>query len=285
MGLSCIRRARVSCVVAIVAVAAVAALPARAAVTIGQVGDPSLSNCNQGLDLIQPNLPSGTSFTAPGAGTITSWSTQSAGPVGQQLTMKMYRKVGEPMVYQAVGHAGPQTLTPGGINTFPASIPVKAGDQLGLHTVTPNTRCAVIPSPGALLFVYSGDLADGTSAAFFFVAEDAALNIQATFVPDNSFKAGKVKRNTDKGTATVTFNLPNAGTLTGSGSGAKVSSASASESKAVQAGTAKLKVKAKGSKLRTLDQTGKVTLKLKIKYRPTGGDPKTRKLKVKLLKS
>lgn len=258
----------------------IAAAPASATVTIGQVGDAAGSACDPNFDALEPAPPSGNPYVAPGVGTITSWSMRAVGPVGQQLTMKMFRKVGEPANYQVVGHAGPQTLTPGSLNTFPANIPVQPGDALGFHTITANSKCA-FQAPGAILFIANpSDLADGAVGAFEADQEDAALSIQATFVPDNTFKLAKTKRNRHKGNAVLTFQLPNPGTLSASGGGAKVAKA-----KTVAAGKAKLKVKARGLKSRTLSSDGKVKLKLQVIYTPTGGDPKAKKLKVKLLKS
>jgi hypothetical protein len=232
--------------------------------------------------MAQPTVTSGNSYVAPGTGTITSWTTYGGPSGGVELSLKVFRLTAAPATYQAVGHSGPHPVSANGTagNTFPANIPVKPGDVLGVN----GSSYCVLSVPGEQYRYYLGDLPDGQQAAFS-TGNNFRLNVQATFVPDNAFTAGKVKRNTNKGTATVSFDLPNAGDLAGSGSGARVSSASAAESKAVQAGVAKLKVKAKGSKRRTLDRTGQVTLKLKITYTPTGGDPKTQKLKLKLLKS
>jgi hypothetical protein len=49
----------------------------------------------------------------------------------------------------------------------------------------------------------------------------------------------------------------------------------------------KLRVKAKGTKKRKLNQTGKVKVKVKVTYRPTGvsGPPNTRSKRVKLIKN
>jgi hypothetical protein len=44
-------------------------------------------------------------------------------------------------------------------------------------------------------------------------------------------------------------------------------------------------VKAKGKKLRTLNDTGKVKVTASVTYTPTGGDPQTQQLKVKLKKN
>src|SRR5262245_50751676 len=87
---------------------AATAVPAQAAVTIGQVVDGSASACDANADILQTTVPSGATNVVPGTGTITSWTTLvTAPPVGQVWTMKVFRKVGEPNVYQAVGHSGP----------------------------------------------------------------------------------------------------------------------------------------------------------------------------------
>jgi len=218
-----------------------------------------------------------TSYTVPGTGTITSWTMHGVPPAGQQFTMKIYRKVAEPATYQVIGQAGPQTLTTTGItgNTFGANVRVKPGDALGFYSPTVSSRCGY-PATGATTFyeAIGGELMPGDSAPF----EDQpnfGINIQASFVPDNGFKrVGKVKRNKKKGTATATFKLPNAGVLSGGGSTKKVKAA----------GKAKLKIRALGSKKQTLNATGEVNLKVKVAYRPTGGELRTQKLKVKLLK-
>ena len=63
-----------------------------------------------------------------------------------------------------------------------------------------------------------------------------------------------------------------------------MASAGAVTSKAVPAGVATLLIKAKGKKKRKLNDTGKVKLPLSVTYTPTGGDPKTLPVKVKLKK-
>jgi hypothetical protein len=56
-------------------------------------------------------------------------------------------------------------------------------------------------------------------------------------------------------------------------------------SKTVSApGVVKLKIRAKGKQKAILNETGKVKVKPKITYTPTGGDPSTQSIKVKLKK-
>jgi hypothetical protein len=256
---------------------------ATASVTIGQVADPNAGNCNAGTEFVQLGVTSGNTYVVPGNGTITSWTMQAGADAGE-LTMKIFRKLADPALYQVVGHAGPERTTPGGTagNTFPANVRVRQGDLLGLHTVT-FSPCG-FKDPGSRLAIFSGDLADG-EAAEFGADTGSALDIQAVFVPDNTLTLGKVKRNKKKGTATLTATVPNPGELTGSGKGVRVASASrAVISKSVTAGQAQLTIRAKGKKKTTLNETGKVKVKPKITYTPTGGDPATQSKKLKLKK-
>ena len=107
----------------------------------------------------------------------------------------------------------------------------------------------------------------------------------STTPPSNAFTVGAITRNKKKGTATITVDVPNPGELTASGNGVQAASADrAVISKSVGAGQAQLLIKAKGKKKRKLNETGKVKLNVKITYTPTGGDPRTQSIKVKLKK-
>jgi hypothetical protein len=283
-----------SIVLAALSTAAIAS-PASASVTLGQLapGNPPAICTSDDFDDIQPTVTSGNPYVVPGAGTIISWSHNATSVfpgTTPKLTMKIFRKVADPAVYQVVGHDGPRPLAIGLLNTFPASVPVKPGDVLGLNQAGPpgpqfGTACR-FDVPGESFLSRGGNLADGQAAAFPPDAE-ARLNISAVFVPSNSFSAGKVKRNEKKGTATLTVNVPNPGELTGSGNGVKAaSSGKAGTSNAVTTpGAAQLVIKAKGKKRRKLNETGKVKLNVNVTYAPTGGDPSTQLTKVKLKKN
>jgi hypothetical protein len=254
---------------------------AGAAVTIGQVGA-NTTSCTGNFDWAQPNVSSGRTYVVPGTGTITSWSTFADQAV--MLTMKIYRRVADPDTYQVVGHAGPQTLTPGGVNTFPASVPVKPGDILGQHVITTGTHCAFSDAAEMGTRARSGDLADGAPGQPFGPVPNLRVNMEASFEPDNTFALGGITRNKKKGTATLTINnLPNPGELTAFGKGVNAASV-ATISKAVTPGTATLLIRAKGKKKRKLNDTGKVKLNPTITYTPTGGTATTQSRKVKLKK-
>jgi hypothetical protein len=265
------------------------AQPAAAAVTIGQTGPP-FGGCNN-VDLVQPTVTSGNSYVVPatdgiGNWTITSWSTQ-AGPAAGMLAIKAYRPLGGPS-YRVVGHDGPRPLTPSTLNTFPASVAVKAGDVLGISGpagFVPGCRFSVAMGDAPLF--RSGNLADDEQGDFEPDDPGERLNVSGVVAPTNSFTLGKVERNREKGTATLTLeDIPNPGELVLGGKGVKRASArGAVVAKTVTTpGDTQLKIRAKGKKKRKLNETGKVKVKLSITFTPTGGDPNTQSLKLKLKK-
>jgi hypothetical protein len=263
---------------------AVGASSAVASVTIGQVGDTIGTGCASGVEWVQPTVISGNTYVVPGAGTITSWTTFGGTGSPGQLTMKIFRAVaGQPGFYQVVGHDGPRTAVAGN-NTFPADIAVKPGDLLGFHSETSN--CYIFTALADTRLYFFGDLADGQSGGPFGSEGGSRLDIQAAFVPDNSFSVTSTMRNKNKGTATLSLSLPNPGDLIGSGNGANVASASgrAVISKSVPAGPAQLLIKAKGKKRKKLNETGKVKLNVAISYTPAGGDLSVQSLTLKLKK-
>jgi hypothetical protein len=273
---------------------AASAAPAGAAVTIGQLAPGSAAAlCTvQDRDFIQPSVTSGNTYVVPplppaSALVVTSWTHNSSGNLGQQLSMKVFRHV-TGATWSVVGHDGPRALVSGGTsgNTFSTSIAVKPGDVLGVNSVNANTAnnaCAFGVSGEEFLAGPSpGGLADGDSGSFS-TFPNARLNITAVVAPSNAFSLGAITRNKKKGTATLTANVPNPGELTGSGKGVKVASA-AVITKTVTPGAVKLTIKAKGKKKTTLNETGKVKVNPKITYTPTGGTAATQSRKVKLNK-
>ncbi len=267
---------------------AVIASPATASVTVGQT-DPSNSpmvSCAGVVvqDMAQPSVTSGNSYVVPADGTITSWSHNAYSGANQKVTMKVWRLISGTS-YRVIGHDTRGPFTGSGPITFSGiSVPVQRGDVLGLNAGTGGFVDCMFPAPGdTMLYANPSDTPDGQETNFVTLP-DRRPNISAVVEPTNSFTPGAVTRNKKKGSATLAFNLPNPGDLSGSGQGAQVASTGAVTSKAVPAGIATLVVKAKGKKKRKLNETGKVKLIVAITYTPTGGSPSTQSVKVKLKK-
>jgi hypothetical protein len=286
MGRRLLNRLALTASVAAVTLAA-GASPA-GAITIGQTGV-SNAHCDKG-DWAQPPVSDGTPYAVPSTGgivnwTLTSWSHYANPDSGQQLKVKVYRQVGG-LDYTVVGQDGPRNLTGGALNTFPANIAVKPGDVLGMTTFTPfGVGCGLPPATETFYFSDSTDQPNGAPVTFAAFSPSGRLNVSAVVQPTNTFTLGATTRKKKKGTATISLDLPNPGELTGSGKGVKTSSAGrAVISKSVGAGQARLLIKAKGKKKRKLNETGRVKLNVAITYMPTGGDPSTQSVKVKLKK-
>lgn len=261
---------------------------AAASITLGQLApSPSTGFCGANIDRLQLTVTSGNGYAVPGAGKITSWSTNAGANTGQELTMKVYRKVASPATYEVVGEDD-QSLTENALNTFSTTIAVKAGDVLGLdaNSVGSAETYCDFPVTGDSYPYLPGDLADGASGSFVNTQLDERLNISAVFVPSNAFDLGHARRYRKRGTATLPASLPGPGRLSTSGKGVKVSTRGAVVAKAAITGPgkARLRVKAVGRKKKTLNRTGKVTVHLRTTYTPTGGAAQTQSTKLRLKK-
>jgi hypothetical protein len=261
-------------IVAIVVLSALAGAPSAAgSVTLGQLHPGALNACNSGLDWHQPTVTSGNTYVAPVAGTITSWRTLNANGV---LTMKMFRHV-TGTIYSVVGHDGPEPVGNGDSGSFPASIPVKAGDVLGFQVEQVNTGC-VFAAQGDNPFSRFGNMGDNTADTFTANSPNLRLQISAELVPTNTFTLGAVTRKKKKGTATISVDVPNPGELVAAGNGV------AGTVTATGPGPVQLPIKAKGKKKRKLNRTGKVRVAPSITFTPPGGDPSTQATTLKLKK-
>jgi hypothetical protein len=104
----------------------------------------------------------------------------------------------------------------------------------------------------------------------------------------NRFSFGKLKRNLQKGTATLGVKVPGPGALELGGKGLKPQRSSGGQAffrKTVSgAGSVKLTIRAKGTKKAKLDRAGKVKVKAKVTFTPNGGLPATQSRKIKLKK-
>jgi YVTN family beta-propeller protein len=141
----------------------------------------------------------------------------------------------------------------------------KAGIYSVGLTVTDNEGCSVN-------MVFTGRTAhcSGNSGA----AQTQAITVKAP----NNFKFGKLKRNVRKGTAKLTVRVPAAGKLIVSGK--KVRKAQRSAKKA---GKVVLNIRPKPKAKKQLAKKGSAKVRIKVKFRPTGGTPRTKGKTLKLI--
>jgi hypothetical protein len=272
-------RRRTAAVAAIACGAVIgAAAPAGASVTVGQLAPvPPAPACTSNFDYLQPSVTGGNLYVAREAGTIISWTTNSSGP-GASYALKIFRRTSDPDVFQVIAHTQPQTLS-AGLNTFAAGIPVRSGDMLGLHEGGGPNSCT-FPMTGDSVLNRPGNLSDGASDAFS-PQNDVRLNLSAVLVPFNDFTLGTVTRDRRRGSAGVTAYVSNPGLVTLSGKGLK--KAHATKTVAV-AGPVPFQFASAGARKRRLERTGKVTVSVTVTFLPTGGDPASKVVTVKLRK-
>jgi hypothetical protein len=253
------------------------ALPARAtaAVTIGQLPpDPPAAMCTGAADYLQPSVTGGPLYVAREAGTITSWSTNSAS-AGATYTLKIFRRTSDPDAFQVVAHTTPHVLS-AGTNTVPVDVQVESGDLIGFHVSGPANSCTFSLTDDTVLKA-PFDLADGSSAPFTPVT-DVRLNLAANLVPSNSFAFAGLTRDSHRGTATLTVEVPNPGTVGLTGRGLKKP-----QSKSVPVpGSLLFPIAARGKLKRRLAHKGRATLHVNATFSPPGGDPSTQTIAVTL---
>jgi hypothetical protein len=270
------------------ALLALTASPSRAAVAIGFIDQfgpapPALCINPDPIDLVEATGPAAPSFTVPAiAGqslVITSWS-HHASAGSAPLEFKVYRPVGG-STYRVIAHDGPRPLSSGAVNTFSGlHIPVLPGDVIGLHTAGAPSACH-FNALGESYLYRSGDLADGQQGDFL-LNNGELLNVSALVAADNRFALSGVERNKKRGTARITLDLPNPGSLFLSGKQIRV--LGGPRNLQVNAGPVSFVVGAAPAAKTKLLAKGKLRVEVQVVYAPTGGDGTTQKLIVKLRK-
>ena len=89
-----------------------------------------------GTTFVQVKSQAGLPYAAPFPGVITSWSFVSSATVGGPVKLKVFRPTPLPSEFTTVGESAEVTPTPNTHTTFATSIPVAAGDLLGLRSTT-----------------------------------------------------------------------------------------------------------------------------------------------------
>ena len=122
--------------------------------TVGQDFEAGNVICGSVTDL-QTSVSSGNSYTVAAAGVITSWSFHNGIDVLPDLKLKVARpQSGGGYLFVGEAAAGTQNLH--ALNTYPANIPVQAGDIIGIFVGSPFGHCGTF-SLGDTFDQFSGD--------------------------------------------------------------------------------------------------------------------------------
>ena len=270
-------RGRLAVLLALACLTAAAPARAAASVTIGQLTPfpPSAACSTSNVDFLEPSVTGGNLYVARQAGTITSWTTNSSG-AGAHYVIKIFRRTPDPDVFQVIAHAPSHTLT-SGLNTVAVNLPVKSGDMIGFNESGAPNSCA-FSAPGDSVLTSAGNLSDGATRTFT-AQNDVRLNLTAVLVPDNGFTLGGISRDRKLGTASITATTSNPGIVTVSGKGLRKRR---SKSLAV-AGPVTFQLKPTGRTARRLVRKGRVTVAPTVTFLPSGGDPSSQSIHLKLL--
>jgi PASTA domain len=203
-------------------------------VKVGQLFTPN-AGCGP-YTFLQAGVGSGTSYTVPKSGVITSWSFQDAPhSTVSRLRLKVGRSAGSGM-YKTVGSATAGTQKANSVNTYSTHIPVKAGDLIGIYTRGGGLCGEATSNGGDVLLSAAGNQMAGTTTSYdtlyYFklpVSVKVALDCVVPNLKGETLKAAKktlransctLGKVTPKGqtTGTVKSQTPSAGKTLAPGS-------------------------------------------------------------------
>ena len=172
------------------ALVAVTVPSAGAASKIGQAVTPTAAGgCQANGLFLQTKTPGGNEYAAETSGVITRWSFNPGGR-SPQLKLKVARPIaaipGDPhhFQYRIVGEHPTVTVPSGGVTSFPAQIPVQAGDVIGIHTVNEALCFRDIDDDDFGFHFKSGDTLPGATDVFTRGGLDIQLSVSALLEPD-----------------------------------------------------------------------------------------------------
>jgi hypothetical protein len=267
---------------------AVSVSPAGAAVTIGSnLGRvptssanfsprPTVSNFSLASDR---QAPAG--IASPVNGTVVRWGIR-VGDSTRLTNLRIIRPMGGGFFTGAGTSAS--VVPPINATTFyTARLPIRIGDYIGIDCCSGGAPGAEFFVPGpAIRYEWQPGLADGGPGRPPLNTDlyEVAINAEIT----STFAVDVIRRNKKKGTATLTVTVAHAGEVTGAGKGVKVANAAVISKPVSGPGSVQFLIKSRGKKRRKLNLAGKVKVKPKITYTPTGGESVTRSVGVKLIK-
>jgi hypothetical protein len=165
----------------VIAGALIHTVPAEAATQIGQTFTPT-GSCGPATRLVVTSAE--VSYAAPTAGVITSWSFERSSSGGEgPVKLKVARELGA-NAYAIIGESALEGSVVG-LNTYPTSIPVQAGDVLGLYSSPPSVFFCSGPAMGYSIGTgpFGSDPPPGTNSPFT-PSPDQRLSVSAMLEPD-----------------------------------------------------------------------------------------------------
>lgn len=261
-------------------------------------------------------VPGTPSYETP-SGVLTRWRFHSSGDAAAgAVRLKIFRYTGTGLAYMVLAESSVKTLAPNTAYEFQERIPVNQGDLLGLTAIDSAEVGITVPNtPGNQMAQFGGgDIAVGQTGTATIAWPNLRPSVAATVESDLDkdgfgdesqdncpvdsktqglckIGVGKLKRNTENGTAIIPVTVPGPGSLSLSGKGvvkqraATAARAARVSGKAVTgAGVVKLLLKPKGKAKRRLNRSGQVRVRSVLTYTPIDGPAVSQSRRVKLVK-
>ena len=175
-----------ACLISAATVALIAPVGAGAATTVGSTFDPTGAGfqCQDNVWQLQTTSPSST-YVVPSAGVLTSWSFHApSSQTPTALKLEVGRTTTTPDQYLVVGASGNQSPADSTTPTYTdISIPVQAGDFLGMHTNGTSRDCGALTAGYTSTYLGSTDPSAGQFVTTAFTA-GFRLDISASLEAD-----------------------------------------------------------------------------------------------------
>jgi Ca2+-binding RTX toxin-like protein len=133
---------------------------------VGQNFAPTACTGGTTFTALQFTSGEGNPYTVAAAGVITSWSFQTGSSAVPGLKLKVARPQSALGSYLFIGESAAGTQTPNAVNTYPANIPVEAGDTIGIYFGAPAGAPCYTPllHPNDDVVLFDGDPPANTTA-------------------------------------------------------------------------------------------------------------------------
>ncbi len=192
-------------VASLVAFVAIISSASAAQVTVGSPLTGSFSSgttLNEGTAINFALGAPGATATSPVSGMIVSWHLLDA--EGGPFTLRVLRPAGGTS-YTGAGSSNPVVAAGVGLQTFPTSIPIRAGDAVGLDLIKGN-KLSSTAAPGSGAASWIPPLAEGSTRPFEGPASGAEFGFNAVVQPQPTITGLGPASGSFKGGAAVAIN-------------------------------------------------------------------------------
>jgi hypothetical protein len=262
-------------------VSLVPAAAARAVITIGSnlerpvnlELDCGASSCTYVQTALPGSSVAAGGFVSPVNGIVTSWRIRA----GADTTVTALRTV-DPLggeLFSGRGISAFESPAPNSTTSFPASVPIAAGDLIGLQM--PGAPVDYVVAGGGSMASFQPVLADGVPRSPGSTT-DREIAINADVEPTSAFEHGKLRRLNDR-RVRIRVTVPNPGDLSAASRKGPLSTGGVVKGdlikpgfkRVMEAGDAVLKLKLTGRARRLLARDGTLRTRVFISFRPTFG--------------